>query len=103
MISKLKASPSLGSFSVVKLTAGNRVKHAINIHAFSTDTSYEGTASARIQTGDVLFIMFSYREPLILRPQHDEAYKLIDVVFVASVKYGAFLEVPYIDTVCVLT
>ncbi|KAI4657410.1 uncharacterized protein J4E79_007483 [Alternaria viburni] len=72
---------------------------------FTTTSGYVASAGMKAQSGDVVCILFGSLLPLVLRPQNDGTYIIIDAAYVEGIMEGEFLEdrSSYTDTEFVIS
>ena len=72
---------------------------------FTTTSGYVASAGMEVQSGDVLCILFGCFLPLVLRPQNDGTYIIVDAAYVEGIMEGEFLQdrSSYTDTEFVIS
>jgi hypothetical protein len=63
-----------------------------NLSAFETDSGYVGSSYAGVEVGDVVCVLFGCQLPVVLRPDAEGRYGLVDAVYVDGIMGGEFLE-----------
>jgi len=59
---------------------------------FSTTSGHVASATMEVQSGDVVCIFFGCLLPLVLRPQNDGTYIIVDAAYVEGIMGGEFLQ-----------
>jgi len=72
---------------------------------FTTTSGYIASATMEVQSGDVVCILFGCLLPLVLRPQNDGTYIIVDAAYVEEIMEGEFLQdrSSYTDTEFVIS
>lgn len=63
-----------------------------DMYFFSTNTGIIGSGMRMYHVGDVLCILVGCKLPLILRPEPDGLYKIIDAVYVKGLTEAEFIK-----------
>ena len=97
-------------FSIAKLL----YRHMVSVFSiyphwkgclFTTTSGYIASAAMEVQSGDVVCILFGCPLPLVLRPQNDGTYIIVDAAYVEGIMEGEFLQdrSSYTDTEFVIS